>query len=610
MPGISFAYAADGSLADDNQRILSSLDSLLHFPWYRREILSATPSYVLACTRYNEYPISSFETDKVRIWVEGHLYGKSAADLKSELIEVAMLAFEDPSDARGRLGKWLIRTNGDFVVFILNKDSEEILALTDALGHLPLYYCERDGLFLLSREMRFITNLLDSFRIDRVALTQYLLFSYPLGQRSYLDNVFRLGANSLVQVGLKSGTVRSFKIRDLNFEEKQHADRDLDTNARKLIEILTEECKAVTRSCAGGANVLGLSGGLDSRIVMLGMRKAALPFVAATRHDSGAASARDAEVARDLASLYRLDWQLFKLQPATFKDALKLLHMKNGLNYLGMSFILSFLERMRESYGPNMTYWTGDTGLVVRRELPAERLRTYDDLLDRILREHHVFDLRDVAGLLRTNVKAIRDELKSILEAYPEESLGQKFVHFVMHGRTMNWHYEGMDRNRCYFWLSAPLEFTPFFNYAMNCPDTQKSDYKLYRAILEQMSPESCRVTYAQTGLAPASFLFPLLLKFNSVIQKMPPDVRSRIKTLLLRNRQDTSPRSLITECIKQQVSESPVLREFFSRTYTENLLNRSTASQKYVLLTVTSVIEDFTSSKTCFEDYQEQDFT
>jgi asparagine synthase (glutamine-hydrolysing) len=570
----------------------------------------STPSYLLACTKYKEYPVCSFETQNFYICVEGQIYGKNASALRAELNDVAILLFEDPSDTKGLVKKWLVETNGEFILFFVKKDSNEIAVLSDALGHLPLYYCKLNGIFLLSREMRFIAGLLNSFKIDKAAFSQYLVFCYPLGQRSFLENVSRLGANGFVQVCLNSGKINVRRLFELNLEQKQYANRTLQSNANHLIEILTEECKAVTRSFDGFVNVLALSGGLDSRIVMLAMREASMPFCTATRLGNGNSSARDVEVARQLAKLYQLDWRLFELQSPKFRDALKLLHMKNGLNYLAMSFILSFFERIREYYGHSMIYWTGDSGLVVRRELPDERLRTYDDLLDRILREHQIFDPNDIARLLQTDVKTLRAEIKNVLEAYPEQSLEQKYVHFVMYGRTMNWHYEGMDRNRCYFWLSAPLEFTTFFNYAMNCPDTQKTNYRLYRAILGQMSPESCRIAYAQYGLAPASFLFPIVLKMNSIVQKMSPSVRSRLKTLLRQNREGVRANSLITECIKQQINNCPILREYLSNKYTESLLQRSNASQKKVLLTVTSAIEDLTTSKSCLEDYQEEDFT
>ena len=196
-----------------------------------------------------------------------------------------------------------------------------------------------------------------------------------------------------------------------------------------------------------------------------------------------------------------------------------------------------------------------------------------------------------------------------MLESYPEKSLVQKYVHFMMYGRTLNWHYEGMDRNRCYFWLSAPLEFTTVFNYAMNCPDTQKTSGRFYRAILEEMSPDSCRIVYAQHRVAPASFLFPIVLKMNSAYQKMSPSLRRRVKTILRQNREGIPTPSLISECIKEQMNSCPILREYLSNKHLDGVLQKSNALQRKVLLTVTSVIEDIATYKSWFEEYQERDF-
>ena len=609
MPGISFVYQRDHSLDRNRQLTLSSLDSLLHSPLYQRELLLNTPSYLLACTRYKEYPISSFENDRFHIWVEGQIYGKIRSVLSGELNDVATLLFEDPSDTKGRVRKWLLETNGEFVIFFIKKDSNEIAIVSDALGHLPLYYCTNDGLLVLSRELRFITKFLGSFRLDKTALAQYFLFSYSLGNKSLFADIFRLDSGGVIRIHLDTGRVSIKQLVELNFEHKVYANRTLQDNAMHLIDILTEECKGVIKSVPGAVNVLGLSGGLDSRVVMLAMRNASVPFAAATRLDQRRMAASDVKVAGQLAKLFHLDWKCLELEPPCFRDALTLLRIKNGLNHLGMTFMLPFLAPLRQHYGDNIVYWTGDTGLALRRELPDERLRNYDYLLDCILRDHKIFDLNDVAALLKIEAQTLRDEVQHVLETYPEQSLGQKYVHFVMYGRTIKWHYEGMDRNRCYLWTSAPLEFTPFVNYVMNCPDAQKTNNKLYRAILERMSPESCRITYAPHGLAPSSLLFPIVRKIRSTVHKMHPSVTGLLKTLSRNNEHRIPANSLITRCIKRQMNSCPMLEEYLSGKYVERILEKGTSTQRQVLLTVTSIVEDLATSQSSLEEYQESVF-
>jgi asparagine synthase (glutamine-hydrolysing) len=340
------------------------------------------------------------------------------------------------------------------------------------------------------------------------------------------------------------------------------------------------------------------------------MKTAAVPFYAATQFDDSPVTASDAQVAGQLAKLFHLEWTRIKLSPPYFSDALALLRMKNGLNHLGMSFMLPFLDALRGRYGNNIVYWTGDSGLVLRRELPEGRVHSYDHLVDCIVRDHAIFQLNDVAKLLRLNVEALRDELMHVLQSYPEESLAQKYVHFVIYGRTIKWHYEGMDRNRFYFWTSAPLEFTPFVNYAMNCPDSQKTTYKLYRGILETMSPESCRITYAQHGLAPASLLFPIVRKIRVALHKMPPAVTDMLRAILLANGDSAPLNSLISKCIKQQLNDCPILREYLSAVQVDKTLESGTQVQRHVILTLTSIIEDLTRSKSSLEQYQEEHFS
>ena len=67
MPGISFLCDLNRDLTKDESTILRSLDSLIHTKQYERNILLNKKSFYLAYTAYKEYPLTTFENDKLQV---------------------------------------------------------------------------------------------------------------------------------------------------------------------------------------------------------------------------------------------------------------------------------------------------------------------------------------------------------------------------------------------------------------------------------------------------------------------------------------------------------------------------------------------------------------
>ena len=89
----------------------------------------------------------------------------------------------------------------------------------------------------------------------------------------------------------------------------------------------------------------------------------------------------------------------------------------------------------------------------------------------------------------------------AIRSYYAEADYNKKYVHFQIYERAFNWAFEGVDRNRYYFWTCTPLLSSNVFEYSMNCPDEQKGPYKLYKHFLMELSPELAVVAYANYRL-------------------------------------------------------------------------------------------------------------
>src|SRR5215210_3177942 len=91
MPGISVVKGniVRGGNSENNEvgeSILSSaLSSVMHNDRYIQEILLNEESFLIACTKYPEYPTTIYEDDHFWVCIEGKIYGQDDFKIKREI---------------------------------------------------------------------------------------------------------------------------------------------------------------------------------------------------------------------------------------------------------------------------------------------------------------------------------------------------------------------------------------------------------------------------------------------------------------------------------------------------------------------------------------------
>ncbi len=614
MPGLSFIYDFTEDISKKESIILQSLDSLIHFEEYKRKILLKKKFYFLGYTKYKEYPIISFETNKYCIYLEGKIYGKDYQTIKSELNELSELIFQNQTNTNKQISDWLLNTDGEFIIFILDKKSYEVAFLNDALGHLPLYYYKNKSEIYISREIKFIANFIKKENFNKISLANYLLFSYTLGKETLFNNIFRLEPSSLIKINSLESHFEIKNIYQLNFDCKTHCRNTINKNVTNLISLLNATCGNKSNTEDNFVNVLSLSGGLDSRIVAAALRKCSIPFSGVTYLDFDKVFKLDTEIAEKVASSLNIDWHLFPLSSPKGKDFIKLLDIKRGMNYLFMSFILPFFRQIKKDFGNKVTYFTGDTGLCLRSHNLPKRIKDINHLIEFIISKHSMISINEVENLTRITKEEIEGEIKRNLLSYPEKSLQGKYEHFVIYSRCFNWHYEGIDRNRFFFWVRTPLESTPFFIYAINCPEKQKINNRLYREMLIKLSPKMSRIIEANLALPISSIRYRIKRYLISCLSK----IISNYPKIMLKIRKKVEYKSAykhnsnLIRCIQKQTIDCKSILEYLSYSELKNITDNCSKHGKQeldVLFTITSIIEEFECGKSSIEKYYEADF-
>ena len=138
-------------MGDRIESINDVLDHLLLKPSFLKNVLVERQQFLLASTSYPEYPLQFINLQDYIVVVEGELQGAQDG-LEREVKNLVSILFE-PSK-QDALREWLLRMDGDFLIFILNKRNNEIAILNDALGRLPCYFLSEGKVLLFSSRLK------------------------------------------------------------------------------------------------------------------------------------------------------------------------------------------------------------------------------------------------------------------------------------------------------------------------------------------------------------------------------------------------------------------------------------------------------------------------
>ena len=640
MIGISFIYDLRENLLEKKTFFVKTLDDVSPSPDCHSEVLLENSSYLLCSTRHNEYPVSFFTAGEFTIYIEGKIYGQDEPAIRKSLCELGKDLIDNKKNIKTAISEWILVTEGDFIVFLLHNPSRRIFILNDVFSRLPLYYHISDDKLIISRNYRFISQLVSNRDFSRIAIAEYLLFCYSLGPRTFLKDVNRLPAASLVQVDIEKGTVRQETVYEFNLDNKKYRNRSAQRNAAELVRLFTQSCREKTSgqgikgdssysshsgSCQNkdgthGLNVLSLSGGMDSRAIGAGFYHEQIPFLATTWLDYQKKSQPEVDTAKIVAKACGAEWQLFPLQFSPAKDVLRLLWMKNGQIILARPHSMQYLDRIKQQYGSNITHFTGSGGDLMLRDLrPIRMIMNADDLVEYIINKRQVIPIEVVAALTQISEQEIREHLKDHVLSYPENKWGQKLIHFIIYEQSYKRIHEAEDFRKLLFWTDSPFWSVRFFLYTMNCPDSQKSHRLLYTRFLNLLNPAAVQIGYARNSTTvPISIAKDRyrIYQIISTVRRWPNPIRfvwKKIKRLYKSNdisRRTVNPPSDLINCMKEQIQNCDTINQYLSRRDLEKVIDNPAllghSEALACLFTVISTIEDLSRGKSTIEDYPE----
>ena len=604
MPGISLVLK---QFLDDEykQIIFANIKNQNVLPNYTSTSLLNEKNIIIAKNIYNEYPVQMESRNNLTIIIEGKIYNKKK---NLYLLEIFELFSElDESVNSLKIKNWLINTDGDFIIYVYNHTDSSISILNDVFGRLPLYYYSHKDEIIVSRYIKFIKNCKSKLNPDRMYLAQFMLLGYSLGTRTIIGQVDQLTSGSLLV--FKYSQLKITKIFEFNFDHREHKDKKLDENIPKIAEHFSNACN--NRFKNEKLNLLTLSGGLDSRLIASALNFDNIKFKSATIRYSYGSKVKDEEVAKQVSQLFRSDLTAVELKPPVGNDLFTLLKAKEGMNSLFTSQLLSFYEKIYNSFGSDINFITGDNGdrLIYSLNKPIKKMESLETLVDYIVNEHSIIDIKTVSNISGIVKDDIYNEIKNVLINFPEIEYRQKYVHLRTIEKPHKYAFQGEDRHRHYFWTLSPFWSFPFYNYLMNCSDKSKRKFILFAKLIEFYSKEAINIPYANFNASVDSLKGKLFLSMiYNIYPFVPTNLRGDFKAKFFGGNPNLNESSNLLRCLTKQIESNETINNYLNiKDFNE--LKSLRKVQLYNILTLTSAIEFYSTNNSSLLNYSDQEF-
>lgn len=536
MPGLTFVSSPYSDPATLLHRFDEAQKSMLHGAHYRahRDIVQST--CVAGHVGYAEYPVQTFRVGTAEIYLEGCIYNVDAQRLRVHLAELADRVFS-PEGRNVYVRTWMEEHDGEYIILIANPEKQAVAVITDPLGRVPLYYYKDDSSVVLARECKFITHFTGNQSFDKIGCAQFLWSGYPLGRRTLFE-----AAKLVPPAMLLIATVRGEKLEttmedvlNFNAEDKDTTPKTPDEYASELLNLMLATTYDRGHYPAFSTSVVSLSGGWDSRVIAAALARTHSKTVSVTHVTAQGRGVKDANHALRIASALGLECELLRVRPLRQGEEDRLVYMKDGLNFVTMAYNIALMEQLVLRFGARAVYMTGDGGAHVMSLKGLRRsVSNMDELMHELIAERSILRMDTAEGIMGLPHGTLENELYNVVSTFPENDMNQRGVHFALYERGRRWGYEGEDRTRFYMWQTTPFYAYPFFRYGLRIPDSLKRDNKLYRRFQIKLSRESARLPDSNTGIPPASPLYPYAARIKRYLITS-HTIRQHLKPLLLR---------------------------------------------------------------------------
>jgi len=555
MPGIQLLQKKNSNISIS----LKQIDNIAYTNDYRQSIIFSNDSFMIFNSSYEDYPITKFVINDIIIILEGYVYNLDMDHFINNIVKI----YRNNEILNSEIiTNKLEEIDGDYIIYIINSKTDELIIINDQLKRLPLYYFENNEFFICARDLKFITANIE-LEINNDALIDYLLFMIPSGKDTLYQNVYKLDCASILQSTKSEFKLKNYKI--WNYQNQKLKKNSFERNHKEITKLLFTGMKdRISRIKGNNINVL-LSGGLDSRMIIAMLNNLDKNVNAHTFLYPDKTNIDDYDDSKKIVALTEFNWNSYNVDEINEENIQEIIDLKDAMNYAGIANILSFLKKITKN---NEQYYTGDGGRILKNDFPREKISNYDELINYLIAHKVVFKPKAVSEILGISLGKVFDRILMIFSAYPESDFKYKYLHFLYHERTLNWLQEGEDRNRKYFWSATPFSNQLLYDYVKNINSKYKRSFRLYKQIINNIDDRFMGISYGEIdNLSSLRYVISDRIK---LLLGLVPTIKNRLKNI---QRKEISYFENSDEFIKLFLSNKnqEIFKVITSRNYTKS---------------------------------------
>lgn len=492
MPGLhTVVTVEDGERVQKNSSIFKKrLGEMKHYPSYTSNLLIDANDIMLGFSGYPDYPIQVFNEENRVIAIDGCIYNMDDEEIKRRLLSLPL----GEERLKHELSTFISVADGEFIIHLYDRQNNIYLAFNDSLGRLPVYYRVSKDFVAVSREVKFLV-LSDKATLNRQGLAEYLVFGYPLGKNTLIDNIYRLPPASFILCDIIQKRVSTKPVLSWNLDPEPLGPDDIEKVNDKLTAIFLDMLRNRTKLFSIYTPVVSLSGGYDSRAVLAGLCQIKAKPVAVTfvnskiRHELPIAE----ETANKLGVMHRVISVASPLE-ASPEEIRQLVYLKDGRNPAIMSYILKFYATVVSELGDKILGYTGEGGDKTMSPMGfnpfVNSVSSTEQLSQSIYFNESIFSWKEASLLLGVKQVDLQEKFRERFSDYPERTFEGRYRHFMMFEKVCKWQSEGEDRNRFYYWFTTPFLAPAFFGEAMRVPEIAKKSREFYISFLSKIEAD------------------------------------------------------------------------------------------------------------------------
>ena len=494
MPGINICISSNSIDKSNRAKFDKIQENMLHFQSYSKRLILNKDHILIGLTAYECYPIETFEDDNFVITIEGIIYNKENSYIRKLLFEMAAKLSKDEKNSSNKLKKFLINSDGEFIIIIYEKINNRLFFINDLMGRLPVYYHKSDNSLFISREIKFIIPFLTSITINKSALMEYLLYGFPFAKNTLIHGINILRPATIIKYDSLNGDFSEKTICDINLDKTgriANKESEIDELKKIFLDGLNDRIQKVNDR----KPIISLSGGLDSRATLAGLTSLKVKPEAITTVEN---ESNEDSYAKSLAKEFKINITPINVEnKLDIENYKRIVFLKDGLNSTGLTIMLDTLDQMMSKYGNDVIMYTGLFGGELLRFVPLKiKFNSINKLTKYLLTigEGYKYSTNKVMKMLDIRYEDIFNHLQEHLSDFNERNIDKKYVRFRLE-YYQRWTNEGEDRNRFFFWTITPFYTNSIFDYAMSMKENSKN-HLFFRNFLFALDPRTCNVDF------------------------------------------------------------------------------------------------------------------